>query len=407
MRILILAIYHDPEPIPKTGELARYLLQRGHQVQVVTAFPHYPSSELYPGYRLALWRREVRAGVPVLRTFIYPYHGSNAVLRMVNYISWMLSGMLASVLTPRCDVMYVWHPPLTVGVTAWVLRVLKGAPIVLDLQDLWPESALASGLMREGRVVTWLHRLADWVYARADRILVVSAHARRHLESRGVPAEKIRVAKHWVTASPPLPASEGEAVRQEYTLGRHFVVMFAGNLGMVQGLETLVEAARRVQDLPIVVCLVGDGADRARIEGIAQGCTNVRFLGRHPAERMPAFFAAADLLLAHIRPSTVADHAVPTKLLAYLAAGKPILCGMGGAAAELVEESGAGWVVPPGDPEAMANAIRDAFVSSPAAREQRGQSGRAYFEREFDRHAVLAQYEDWLLEEAARHADAS
>src|SRR3954471_16157294 len=121
MRILILSIYHDPEPIPKTGELARELQRRGHTVTVVTAFPHYPSGALYPGYALRPWRWEVRQGVRVLRTFIYPYHGTSSALRMANYLSWMVSSIQAAWLTPACDVMYVWHPPLTVGVSAWVL----------------------------------------------------------------------------------------------------------------------------------------------------------------------------------------------------------------------------------------------------------------------------------------------
>ena len=127
-RILIVSIYHDPEPIPKTGELARELQRRGHQVTVVSAFPHYPSGHLYEGYRLGLWRWEVRDGVRILRTFIYPYHGRSSALRMLNYVTWMISSIQAAWLAPRCDVIYVWHPPLTVGVSAWVLSKLKRAP---------------------------------------------------------------------------------------------------------------------------------------------------------------------------------------------------------------------------------------------------------------------------------------
>src|SRR3954463_4879631 len=175
MRVLILSIYHAPEPIPKTGELARELQRRGHTVTVVTAFPHYPSGALYPGYALRPWRWEVRQGVRVLRTFIYPYHGTSSALRMANYLSWMVSSIQAAWLTPACDVMYVWHPPLTVGVSAWVLSRLKRAPYVYDVQDLWPESALASGLMKPGTLVNLLYRLAGWVYRRAPRVLVVSA----------------------------------------------------------------------------------------------------------------------------------------------------------------------------------------------------------------------------------------
>lgn len=400
LRVLILAIYYDPEPIPKAAELARELQRRGHQVTVVTAFPHYPDGVLYPGYRLAPWRREVRDGVPVLRTFIYPYHGTSAALRMVNYGTWMLSSMLAAFLTPKCDVMYVWHPPLTVGVSAWVISKLKRIPYVYDNQDLWPESALASGLMRPGRVVRFLYRLADWVYARAPKILVVSRGAASHLEARGVPAGKIGVTPHWIDMSA-FAAGSVRDVRAELGLGNRFVVMFAGNLGTVQGLDTIIQAAALVApEHQVAFVVVGDGSDRARLEALAShlNLSNVRFVGRHPAEAMPDFFRAADALVVHLRPSDVADHAIPTKVLAYLAAGRPIVCATGPAAAEVVMAAGAGVVVPPGEPEALARAVERLVTAGPSARERMGTAGRRYLAQQFDKDRIIDEYERQLLE---------
>ena len=405
LRILLLAIYTEPEPIPKTSELARELKRRGHDVHVITAFPHYPSGHLYPGYRLSPWMRELRDGVPVLRTYIYPYHGTSTGRRMVNYITWMLSSMMASFLTPKSDVLYVWHPPLTVGVSAWVIAKLKRIPYVYDVQDLWPESALASGLMKPGRVVDLLYRLSDWVYARAHRILVVSEDAKNYLASRGVNPSKIMVAKHWFDGSAFLTPSNHRNVRNELGLAGKFVVMFAGNLGMVQGLETVVEAAIRLrQDPGIVFVFVGDGADRPRLEQmVADGrLANVRFVGAHPAADMPAFFRAADALVVHVRPSSVADHAIPTKTLAYLASGRPILCGMRGAGARVVRDSNAGLVVEPGDADALAAAVRTLADMPGAAREALGARGRAYFLREFDRDRIMDFYEDVITSTARR-----
>lgn len=395
MRLLILTIYYDPEPIPKAAELARELQRRGHQVTVVTAFPHYPDGVLYPGYRLAPWRREVRDGVPVLRTFIYPYHGKSAALRMVNYGTWMLSSMLAAFLTPKCDVMYVWHPPLTVGVSAWVISKLKRTPYVYDNQDLWPESALASGLMRPGRVVRFLYRLADWVYARAPKILVVSRGAAAHLEARGVPAAKLGVTPHWIETSA-FATGSARDVRAELGLGDRFIVMFAGNLGTVQGLETIIEAAALVPPhREVEFVIVGDGSDRARLEALARSLqlTNVRFVGRHPADTMPDFFRAADVLVVHLRPSDVADHAIPTKVLAYLAAGRPIVCATGPAAAEVVTAAGAGLVVPPGQPDKLAGAIERLMDAGPAERARMGEAGRRHLDRHFDKARIIDEYE--------------
>jgi len=215
-RILVLSIYHDPEPIPKTGELARELHRRGHDVTVVTAFPHYPSGDLYPGYRLALWRWETRDGIRILRTFIFPYHGTRGSLRILNYLSWMMSSIQAAWLAPACDVMYVWHPPLTVGVSAWIIARLKRVRYVYDVQDLWPESALASRLLRPGALVNALHRLADWVYARAPRILVVSEAAKEEIRRRGVDPAKISVAPHWIDTTPFARATFRD-IRAEFT----------------------------------------------------------------------------------------------------------------------------------------------------------------------------------------------
>jgi glycosyltransferase involved in cell wall biosynthesis len=406
MRILILSIYHDPEPIPKTGELARELLRRGHDVTVVTAFPHYPSGQLYPGYRLAPWRWEMRDGVRVLRTFIYPYHGSRSLLRMVNYVSWMLSSIQAAWLAPACDVIYVWHPPLTVGVSAWCISKLKRVPFVYDIQDLWPESALASGLMRPGRVVNGLYRLASWVYAHAPRLLVVSAAAARYLQGRGVDPEKISVAHHWVDTTP-FERPVTRDVRAELGWENRFIALFAGNLGMVQGLETVIEAAALMRErrgaANIEFVLVGDGADRPRLERLVaeKGLTNVRFAGQHPSSEMPAFMRAADVLLVHLRRSEIADHAIPTKILSYMAAGRPVLCATGGAAADVIRDADAGWVTEPGDAAMLVDGLVRLAEMPPAERARLGENGRAYLYAHFAKQAVIDDYERLLHDLAA------
>lgn len=408
-RILILSIYHDPEPIPKTGELARELRRRGHDVTVVTAFPHYPSGQLYPGYRVAPWRWEIRDGLRVLRTFIYPYHGRNGPLRMLNYLSWMVSSIQAAWLAPPCDVMYVWHPPLTVGVSAWVISKLKRAPYAYDVQDLWPESALASGLMRPGWLVDSLYRLAAWVYSRAPRILVVSEAAARHLQhDRGVDSRKISVAHHWVDTAA-FERQSNRDVRAEFGWADKFVVMFAGNLGMVQGLESVIEAAVLLRDRnDIQFVFVGDGSDRPRLEGLVtgNGLTNVRFVGRHPQGEMPAFMTAADALLVHLRRSAIADHAIPTKILSYMAAGRPIICAMEGAAAELIQAAAAGVITPPDNPPALAEAITHVASLEPAERSALGRNGRDYVAAHFAKQAIIDEYERVLAALiASRSAD--
>jgi colanic acid biosynthesis glycosyl transferase WcaI len=395
MRVLILSIYHDPEPIPKTGELARELKRRGHEVQVVTAFPHYPSGRLYDGYSLALWRRERRDGIDVLRTFIYPYHGRNAFLRTVNYITWMFSSMMAAWLTPPCDVIYVWHPPLTVGVTAWIVSTLKRVPFVYDVQDLWPQSAIASGMLHPGVIVDGLHKLANWVYRKAPRILVVSDAAATQIAECGVAIEKVIVAPHWIDLSL-FQVNPDRDVRAELGCQNKFVVMFAGNLGMVQGLETVVEAAALMRDCPdLMFVFVGDGSDRVRLEALAaqRSLTNLRFIGQQPVTAMADYMRAADALIVHLRPSEIAEHAIPTKILSYLAASRPIVCATGGASADLVQQAAAGVIATAGDPASIAAAIREVIAMPPAVREQLGRNGRRHLLEHFEKGRVIDIYE--------------
>src|SRR5437660_10947613 len=198
MRILILSQYYDPEPVPKPAELAEALRQRGHQVAVLTGFPNYPSGKLYKGFRLRMVKREVMNGIPVTRTFEYPYHGTNVIGRLLNYFSFMVSAPLGSLLTPACDAIYVWHPPLTVGVAAWVIAGLRGVPFIYDVQDIWPESAVLSGLLKEGWLVRMMSRLERFVYRRADHLLVVTDGSRKNLIAKGIAPARISAMPHWV-----------------------------------------------------------------------------------------------------------------------------------------------------------------------------------------------------------------
>ena len=140
MRVLILSHYYDPEPLPKPSDLAQALIRRGHTVHVITGFPNYPSGKLYPGYRLALFRREMISGIPVVRNFVFPYHGRSMLGRALNYGSFMLSAIWAAFLVPDCDGMYVWHPPLTVGISAWILGRLKKSPSYMTYRISGPRA---------------------------------------------------------------------------------------------------------------------------------------------------------------------------------------------------------------------------------------------------------------------------
>ena len=199
MNVLIMSQYYDPEPIPKPSELAQGLLAQGHTPIVITGFPNYPTGEIYPGYVLRLFQHEIINSVSVTRVFEYPNHGTKTIGRIVNYVSFMMSAPLASFRGRKCDVIYVWHPPLTVGVAAWIISRRLNIPVVYDVQDIWPESVAASGLLSEnGSIYHFLQRLERFVYQRMNQLIVVTEGAKQNLIGKGVPEQKITVLPHWV-----------------------------------------------------------------------------------------------------------------------------------------------------------------------------------------------------------------
>lgn len=400
MRVLVLAQYYDPVPVPKPSDVARWLATRGHDVSVLTGLPNYPSGVFAPGYRLTVQRVERRDGVLVRRVFELPYHGTSAAGRILNYGSFMLAASIACLFVRRPDVVYVWHPPLTVGVAASVLSVFRGTPFVYDVQDIWPDSALMSGMLSEGAVASVLRRLERFVYARAARLLVVTAGARANLVSKGVPAAKIEVVPHWAEPwafSTPNEQSRSWA-RGFMQRDGEFIVTFAGNIGLLQGLDVLLDTAERLAGSRIAFRVVGDGADRPRLEFLAtsRGIKNVQFLGARPAADMPAIFAESDALLVHFRGGAMSELVVPSKTQAYLAAGRPIVMAMEGPAADIVNGSGAGIVVPPDDPDRLAAALSDLAARSEQERAAMGDRARTYAAAHFRRDDVMGRIEGIL-----------
>ena len=398
MRLLILSQYYKPEPIPKPAELAQALRQHGDDVTVITGFPEYPAGKLYDGYRLGIVRREEIDGVRVIRTFEYPYHGIRALGRFANYLSFMLSAPIGSLFAPKLDAIYVWHPPLTVGVSAWVVARLRGIPFVYDVQDIWPEAAVLAGVLKPGLLVRCLSALERFVYRQADHLLVVTDGARSNLISKGVPAEKISVMPHWFDLSlfQPQDAAVCNCLREQHGWGGKFVLLFAGNLGLVQGLETVIRAAELLRNETLIqFVFVGDGADKSRLQSLVKSLElteQVQFVERQPMDRIPAYMAAADGLLVHLKWSELSNFVIPTKTLAYLASGKPIIMAMHGAAAQLLQDAGAGCVVPPDDPVELAAAVRKFVALPPEERAAMGSRGKDYLARNLSKDIIIPRY---------------
>jgi glycosyltransferase involved in cell wall biosynthesis len=381
MRILFVTQWFDPEPCFKGLQFALALQARGHSVQVLTGFPNYPGGKVYPGYRIRFWQREVMHGIPVLRVCLYPSHSRSAIGRVLNYFSFAVSASALGVLLVKpADVAYVYHPPATVGLPALTLKYLRRIPFVYDVQDLWPDTLAATGMVNDSVSLRLLGRWCQLVYRAAGRIVVLSPGFQQRLIERGVPAKKVRVIYNWTHA---LPSAAPDAALKELLSGK-FVVLFAGNLGAAQGLDTVLDAAKLTQDRHPEVCFafVGSGVEESRLRqrALAEGLANVVFLDRRQPEAMGGVYAWASALLVHLRDDPLFAITIPSKTQTYLAIGKPILVGLRGDAADLVRAAGAGITFAPGDEAALAQAVELLLAMPTSAQERMGLAGHAYYE---------------------------
>lgn len=378
MRIAYLTQWFDPEPnVVKGIAFVRALIDAGNEVTVVTGLPNYPTGKLYSGYRWRLYQCEVIDGIEVVRLPLYPSHDRSSLRRSLNFVSFFVSALLYCLLHRRAfDIFYVYHPPITVGLAAAVAGWFRRLPFVLDVQDLWPETIAATGMLGAAHLTGLLGALCSLVYSRADAIIVQSDGMRRALIDRGVPEPKLTTILNWADVGPFRP--EPHRRRQ----GAPLTLVYGGNLGRAQGLETIVDAAaileRQRRDIRII--LYGDGVDAAdlRARAEAHGLTLLRFEERLPKERIIPVFQQADALLMHLADDPLFAITIPSKTQFYLAMGRPIVAGVMGEAAKILTEAGMA-VVPPGDSEALASAIGDLADLSAVARDAMGRAGRQYY----------------------------
>jgi lipopolysaccharide/colanic/teichoic acid biosynthesis glycosyltransferase/glycosyltransferase involved in cell wall biosynthesis len=396
MRILILSQWFEPEPTFKGLVFARELVARGHEVEVLTGFPNYPEGKVYPGYRIRPWVREKLDGIDVLRVALYPSHDNSGFHRVFNYASFALSAaVIGTALIRKPDVMYVYHPPITVGFAAAVIGFLRRAPFVYDIQDLWPDTVAASGMMSNPAALGVLGSLCKFVYRRASHITVLSPGFKETLGRREVKSTKMDVIYNWCNEtalkSTDLPvAGLGRADR--------FSILFAGTMGHAQGLDSILFAAQICRtSVPAAEFLfMGDGVDRPRLERMAEDMQldNVKFLPRQPMHAMGAVLASADALLVHLKDDPLFRITVPSKTQAYLAAGKPILMGVRGDAADLVKRSRSGVLCEPGNPESIAQAVKELVHAGPERLAAMGQGGRTFYDRELSLSVGVEKFAD-------------
>lgn len=387
MRILLLSQFFDPEPTFKGLQFARELARRGHSVEVLTGFPNYPGGHLYPGYKVRPWQRETLDGIPIFRTALYPSHDKSAIRRVLNYASFALSAStIGAIGITKPDVVYVYHPPATASLPATVLRHWMNVPIVADIQDLWPDTVLETGMLRNRLAISMLRKWCQFAFRQMDQVVVLSPGLKRQLIDRGIPEERITVIYNWCDETAMGMRARDESRAKELGLAGRFNVVFAGTMGIQQGLNTVLDAAQLCQKRGLSLVqfvFVGGGVERDALQAkaVRMGLSNVKFLPRQPAEAMGPLLALADVLLVHLRDLPLFRITIPSKTQAYLAAGRPILMAVRGDAADLIKDSKAGLCCEPENPATLAATITD-FLNMPEdAKASMGMSGARFYQQ--------------------------
>ena len=398
MKILIISQYFYPEAF-RINLLSRELVRRGHDVTVLTGYPQYPGGRIYPGYGFAVPYEHEWNGVHIERVKALP-RGRTPLGLLLNCLSFVVRGKRW---VRRCrtvyDVVYVFEvSPVTVGLPAVAYKKKTGAPVLFNVQDLWPESVEVVLGVKNRLVIGTINRIVDKIYAASDRILCTSRGAVENIAARGVERKKL---VYWPQFAPE-PELDGSEKPPEYS-DEFFNIVFAGNIGEAQGLDLLVDAAARLRGEKVRWFLVGDGRACARIRGRVTEAgldENVIFIGRVSEKEADRYVHYADCAYLSFRKNKLFDIIIPAKLQTYLACGTPVLAVAGGESRDIVEKHGCG-VSCGHDPAEVADAVMR-LRSDPAALEAMRTNARNCYMSEFRCDMLTDRLEDIMREVTGR-----
>jgi glycosyltransferase involved in cell wall biosynthesis len=415
MRLRILSHYYPPEvgaPQTRLAALAHGLARAGVEVTVHTGFPHYPDGEIKAPYRNRPLQIEWVNGVRVMRSWVYAAPNRGFARRLANHASLATAALAAAPAGGPADVLLVETPPLLLAGAAVAYARAKRARLVLNVADLWPDSAVEMGTLSSPRAIGAARRLERGAYREAAAIACPTEGIFATLRERPESVDKaalMRPAVDLARFDPTMVGSKSAASNGQPAVDatQPLCVLYAGTVGLAHGLGTLLDAAeeveRRAAAAPtagvrsLAVTIAGDGADapalRARLAD--GGPVGVRMLGAVPAERIPQLYAESDVAVVMLRDLPIFEGALPTKLLEAMAASRPVVLAARGEAARLVEAEGCGLVVPPEEPRALAEALVS-LAADPVRRAAMGAAGRRAAERDFDREAWLRRWRNLL-----------
>lgn len=401
VRILIVSQYFWPESF-RINDIAKTLVEKGARVDILTGKPNYPEGRITEGYRAWGTQRESWEGATVFRVPLFPRGARSAWRLALNYLSFIFSGLVFGpwLLRKRqYDVVFVYGlSPILLAIPGIFLARLKRRKLVLWVQDLWPDSLSATGYIRHPRLLRWVERMVRWIYGHSDLILVQS-RAFIAAVSALAPGKTIAYYPNSVDATFGEPPDPCVILPVVPALEAGFPVVFAGNVGVAQAVEVIVEAAELLKshsEISFVVFGQGSRWDWMREQVAMRGLTNLHLPGRFPVETMPGLMQKAGTLLVTLADEPIFAATVPNKIQAYMAAGRPIVACLNGEGARVVEEAQAGISVPAEDVKALAEAVLLLYRMAPEQRAAMGANGRQYFKTHFDHDKLVVELMAYL-----------
>jgi len=402
LKILFISQYFWPENF-RINDLVLGLHQKGHDITVLTGRPNYPQGQFFLGYGYFNRRIEDYEGVRVIRVPVIPRGQGRTIQLIINYLSFTLC---ASILGPfycrgRFDLIFFSLSPFTEGIPAIIFKRMKKTRAVYWAQDIWPESLSATGNVRSPFILNLIRLLIRSIYRGCDLILTQSRVFSSYIDREGVSPEIIR---YLPNSAEELyqPLSLPEEAPENAIMPSGFRIVFAGNIGAAQDFGTILHTAERIKNnKEIQWVIIGDGRMRPWVEeqvSIRGLSDTVHLIGRYPMEMMPRFFALADALLVTLKKEPIFTLTIPGKVQSYLACARPIIAALDGEGARVIEESGAGLACPAEDPDALAETALKMYHMTTDERARMARQGRAYFEKNFERHMLLDRLEGWLTE---------
>jgi glycosyltransferase involved in cell wall biosynthesis len=384
-------------PSARTFEHARHWVGLGHDVTVITGFPNHPTGIIRPEYRGRVVKRENIEGIELLRTWVYCTANKGFFRRILNFFSFFFSSLIfGSLLSGRPDVVIGTSPQFFCAVAAYLLSIIKRVPFVFEVRDIWPQSAVELGALKNPLIIKALEAIELHLYRRAQLIIVVAESTKPYLLNKGIAGEKIKCIPNGIDADYfELPGGEApEKLLAKLDLRGRFIVSYIGTHGMSHGLDVVLHAARQLQvDSTVHFLFVGEGAEKENLKRLASelSLSNVTFIHEQPRDGLPAYYRASDVSLVPLRRLPVFKKVLPSKLFELMGAGCPIICSVEGEAADLVTRAGAGLCIEAENRESLIAAI-SSLRAAPGLRRQLGLNGQRFAKTHYLRSALAENY---------------